>query len=148
MSYSIKEVREAVMTALEPLRQTDGVRTIAPYSGQFDESDDMTRMQQVVTFPALLVSFLSGQPRYFDEGADLPNLRMAVIVAVADSGGQNVREDHAADLLDAVRPLLHNQSLGLDLAEPIRVDEEYLVRVSRRLAIYTLELIVNFPRTV
>lgn len=146
--YAIKEVRAAVTAALEPLRGSHGVRTIAPYSGQFDGEADLAAMQPVATFPALLVSFIGGRPAYFDEGSDLPNMRFAVVAAVADPSGQSAREDRATDLLDAVRPLLHNRDLGLTLAEPVRVEEEYLVTVHRRFAVYALELVVNFPRNV
>lgn len=146
--YSIKQIRTSIINALEPLRQTHAVKTIMAYSGQFDDMKDTDSLQRVVMFPALLVAFVSARGTYFDEGGDLPNMRFTVLVASSDPSSHANREDKAIDLLDAVRPILHNNYLGLDLAEPIHVQEEYLVRASKRISIYALESVVNFERPV
>ncbi len=148
MSYSIKTVRSKIMEALEPLRSSDGVKTIAPYSGQFDGVEDANRMRSALVFPAVLVSFLRGRPGYFDETTDMPNMRFAVIFAAKNLSGQLATEDATADLLDSARPLLNNQYLGLNLSEPVSALEEYLVRVTGSVSIYAMELSVNFERPV
>ncbi len=148
MSYSIKAVRAKIIETLQPLRASLGVRTIAPYSGQFDDMADTNKLSIATVFPALFVSFASSAPAYFEEGEDKPNMRFTIICGAKNMSGNATCEDEATDLVDAVRPLLHNKYIGLNLSEPVTVERENLIAASASWAICGINLLVNFERPV
>ncbi|MBU2548348.1 MAG: DUF1834 family protein [Proteobacteria bacterium] len=120
MTHELETLEDAVIAALEPLKASLGVKTIEADPEQLLDEDSPQRLS--MRFPAIFVGAerirLEWRNQY-----DLAGLELTVVI-----GGRNARGTSRAargdsqgpgvfDILEAVRGLLHRQSISGLLGE-------------------------------
>lgn len=141
MSYTITQIEDAIIAALEPLKSSRGVRLIDSYREELDSEEDIQRA--VRNFPALLVVY-SGS-RYAEHGSrKVQWMSFTVFVmdkSLREAGEQRRGGAHgpgAYVLLDDTRDTLVEQRLSLDIY-PFRLVGETPVWFGKGIAVYAAE---------
>jgi len=138
MPYTIEQIEAAVIQALEPLRQSLGIREVKTYQGEIDSEDDLKSLAR--RFPAIYVIY--GGSRYPEQGVVTREV-IDIHVIVCD---RNLRSADAARrggaanpgtyaMLAAVRDRLHGQKAGLGGLVSFRLLEEAPVWYGRGVSI-------------
>lgn len=135
-----KSLLTAVIAALEPMKTTHGVKTVAAYSGELQE---LGGKRAPVATPAILVNFHQDTATMVDQISGARAARLLLFVLAGDVGAQ-ARAETCADLLDEIRLLIHNKNLGLTLTKPFRVTEAELVLDAPLFLGYALGVEVEF----
>lgn len=120
---STKSLLNAVITALEPLKTTHGVKTISAYNGELSE---LGGQRAPVSTPAVLVNFHADKTAVVDQQSGSRSVRLLLFVLAGDVGAQG-RAETCADLIDSIRGIIHNEFLGQTLVQPFRVTDAELI---------------------
>ena len=138
--YTIEQIEDAIITALNPLKASLGVRTVKSYQGEL-EKEDVKRL--VTLFPAVYVVY--GGSEYMDHGARRVE-RMAYHLFACDRslraedearrGGSYNPGTYA--MLDAARDALYGQRLSLEIY-PFRLVRQAAVWFGDGISIYAAE---------
>lgn len=120
---STKNLLNAVISALEPLKTSHGVKTIAAYNG---ELGDLGGKNPPSLTPAVLVNFHADKAETVDQISGSRSVRLILFVLAGNVGSQ-ARAETCADLIDAIRTLVHNKNLGQTLTQPFCVMDAELV---------------------
>lgn len=144
MNYTIRQIEDAIITALSPLLSANGgpLKTVASYEGQFGEAVDAAN-QTMAVLPAALVTFTgaacapSGAPLF------TRTVRFAVLHGSSNLASERARRRDVYTLLDSTRPLLNNSSLGLDIT-PLLLERETVAATGRALTIIGAEYRTTF----
>jgi len=138
--YDIDQIEDAIITALEPLKISLGVRTVKSYGGEL-EQDDFRRLQDPV--PAIYVVYGGG--RNIDhERRQIKQMAWFVFVidkclrseAETRRGGLNNPGTYA--MLREVEKVLNNKNLGLEIYNLTLQDENFVGYVAG-LSIYAAQ---------
>lgn len=141
MSYTIEQIEDAIISKLEPLKASLGVRAIKTYQGELESEDEIKRL--VMLFPAIYVVY--GGSRYEDLGARKVE-HMAYHLVVCD---RNLRSEAEARrggsenpgvyaMLGAIRDALCGSQLSLEIF-PINLIREEPVWFEGGISIYGAE---------
>ena len=146
----IAQIEDAIIARLEAASTAGALgyryRTLATYSGEFDED-----VQKVVpTFPAIWVAFMGeDRPAHIGDGRWHHEPTFALVIANRNLRNERARrhgsqgEVGTYQMLEDARALLANKDLGLDIAEISPGATRQLVnkRVQdQKLSVLTLEL--------
>ncbi|MBI5815889.1 MAG: hypothetical protein HZB29_09800 [Nitrospinae bacterium] len=118
---SAKAILQTIIAALEPLKTTAGVKTIRAYGGELAKLE--SGKEPPALAPAILGGLHQDSMEYVDQITDTRRMRFVFFLLTADADRGVKRAESMADLLDAFRGALHNQTLGMTLTAPIRVAE-------------------------
>lgn len=140
MSYTIEQIEDALITELNALKTSLGVRTVKTYQGELEEAD-IKRL--VALFPAIYVVY--GGSEYNPHG-DRKVEWMTYHLFVCD---KNLRAEEEARrggtqnpgtyaLLNAARDLLYGDRLSLDIY-PLRLVRESAVWFGNGISVYGAE---------
>ena len=140
MSYTIEQIENAIITAIDDLKTDLGVRTIKSYQGELEEGD-IKRL--VALFPAIYVVY--GGSTYAEHGARKVE-KMTYHLFVCD---KNLRaEDEARRggtqnpgtyaMLDGVRDLLFGKQLTLEI-QPLSLIRQTPVWFGGGISVYGAE---------
>jgi phage gp37-like protein len=111
--YAVKEIEDAVLEALAPLRESGAVRVLESYGGAFDEEDITAR---TLLMPAIYVIW-AGCELEPGNRTDSITARVSVIVCARSLRGEAAARRGATEaaglygLMDAARGLLHRKAL-------------------------------------
>ncbi len=144
MNYTIKQVEDAILTALAPITTAQGgvVKTLGSYEGQFGETIDASN-QSLAICPAVLVTYLGSS--FTPDGAPLFDrvMRFSILHGASNLQSERKRRQDAYSLLDSTRPLLNSNTLGLDIT-PLIIERESVVASLRSLTIFSAEYRTSF----
>ncbi|MDA3832601.1 MAG: DUF1834 family protein [Spirochaetales bacterium] len=138
--YTIEQIEDAIITAVDGLKASQGVRTIKSYQGELEESD-IKRL--IALFPAIYVVY--GGSTYAEHGARKIE-KMTYHLFVCD---KNLRaEDEARRggtqnvgtyaMLDGVRDLLYGKQLSLEI-NPLALIRQTPVWFGGGISVYAAE---------
>ncbi len=141
MSYTIEQIEDAIIEALNPLKATLAVRTIRSYQAELSSEEDIARAARLL--PAILVVY--GGSEYADHGSRKVE-KMTFALFVCD---KNLRSEDEARrggagnpgtyaMLRAVRDLLYGQRLSLDIF-PLDLLREMAVWFDKGITVYSAE---------
>ena len=139
--YTIEQIEDAVMAAVNPLKTSLGVRTIKSYQGEMDDEDAIARAARL--FPAIICVY--GGSEYADHGSRKVET-MTYLLFVCD---KNLRTEGEARrggagnpgtyaMLNGLRDLLYGKRLGLEIF-PLKVLREGPVYLGQGLSVYSAE---------
>ena len=138
--YTVEQIEDALITALDPLEDDLGVRTIKSYQGELEE-DDIRKL--IALFPAIYVVY--GGSEYKPHGARKVEF-MSFHLFVCDKslraedearrGGANNPGTYA--MLDAIREKLYGQQLSLEIY-PLRLVRQAAVWFGGGVSVYGAE---------
>lgn len=143
-TYTISDIEDAILAALEPLRASQGVRTLRSYEGELD--DEKAIAQAITLFPAILSVYLGSQ--YTDHGQrKIERLSFGLFFgdrslrAASKAAGLrgSATNPGVYALMDAARPLLYGLRLGLDIS-PIDYGRQAPEYVAKGTAVYSVEI--------
>ncbi len=139
--YTIEQIENAFITALNPLKAGLGVRTINSYQGELDSEEEIARAVRL--FPAIIVVY--GGSDYVEHGARKIE-KMSYLMFVCDKslraestarrGGLGNSGTYA--ILNGMRDLLYDKRLSLDIF-PCSLVREDAVWFSKGISIYSAE---------
>jgi len=138
--YTIEDIEDAIITAVDPLKASLGVRTVKSYQGELEEGD-IKRL--VALFPAIYVVY--GGSAYTEHGSRKIE-KMTYHLFVCD---KNLRSEEEARrggtgnpgtyaLLDAVRNKLYAKQLSLEIY-PFKLIRQTAVWFGGGISIYAAE---------
>lgn len=138
--YTIEQIEDALIAALDSLKTTISVRTIKSYQGELEE-EDIKRL--IALFPAIYVVY--GGSEYRDHGARRVEF-MKFHLFVCD---KNLRAEEEARrggtsnpgtyaMLDAARELLYGKQLSLEIY-PLRMIGQTPVWFGGGISVYAAE---------
>ncbi len=139
MPYSIGDIEDAIISLLDPLKTSLGVKTIKSYQGELEE-DDFKRM--VVILPAIFVVYAGSN---YVESGPRKNDHMTFMLFVCDRSFRAEDETRRGGtegpgvyaMLRGVRDaLVEQQVLGLS---PAQIAREEPVFYTRGLSVYSAE---------
>lgn len=144
MNYTIKQIEDAIISALSPLTISQGgaVKTLGSYEGQFEETVDGAN-QSISICPAVLVNYIGstfkdvGSPHFDRE------LRFSVLHGASNLRSETKRRQDGYSLLEATKALLNNQTLGLGI-DPLIIERETIIATTRKLTIFSAEYRTSF----
>lgn len=120
---STKALLTTLISALAPLKTSHGVKTVSAYAGQLNE---LGANKAPVSTPAVLINFHQDSALVVDQASGSRSVRLLMFVLGGDIGAQ-ARAETCADIIDAIRLLIHNKNLGIVLSQPFRVTNAELV---------------------
>lgn len=141
-ALSIKEVEDAIISALQPLKGSLGVRTIKSYGGEL-ETEDQARA--IKLFPAIYVVYGGSE---YDEHGPRKVERMSFNLLACDRSLRSEAEARRGGavnpgvyaMLDAMRDRLYGSALGLgSTVLPFRLLRQSAVWFSSHVCIYGAE---------
>ncbi|VAX15354.1 hypothetical protein MNBD_NITROSPINAE04-1957 [hydrothermal vent metagenome] len=136
MSYSIKDIEDAIIKALMPLTRERGgdVITLDSHSGDLERALASGKSPDVIP-PALLVTFLGSK---FNQ-AKAPMLERGMTFSLLHASlsleSEKSRRRIAYGMMESTRALLNNNDLGLAIT-PLTIEEEMLVGSSGEMTVY------------
>ena len=141
MSYTIEQIEDAIISELESLKSSLGIRAIKTYQDELESEDEIKRL--VMLFPAIYVVY--GGSRYEDLGARKVQ-HMAYHLIVCDKNLRSEAEARRGGLenpgtyamLDAIRDALCGSQLSMEIF-PINLIREEPVWFGDGISIYGAE---------
>jgi phage gp37-like protein len=138
--YTIEQIEDAIITAVDALKTSLGVRTVKSYQGELEE-DDVKRL--VALFPAVYVVY--GGSAYTEHGSRKVE-KMTYHLFACD---KNLRSEEEARrggagnpgtyaMLDGVRDLLYAKQLSLEIF-PFKLIRQSAVWFGGGISIYAAE---------
>lgn len=139
--YEISDVEDTIITAMDPLRATLGVKTIKSYEGELSSEEEIIKASPI--FPAIFVVY--GGSEYEDYGYRKTE-RMTFVVFVCDRSlrpGDEARRGGKTNpgvyaMLDGIRDLLFGNRFGTDLF-PFSLGRQTPEYSGRGISIYSAE---------
>ena len=140
--YTIEQIEDAFITALDPLKASLGVRDIKTYQGELDNEDEIAKALKIM--PAVLLVY--GGSLFADHGnRKLETMKFLLFVC-----DKNLRRESEArrggainpgtySMLNGVRDLLCNQQAGLINITPVNLVREDPVWFGRGVTVYLAE---------
>ncbi len=131
MAYTIEQIEDAIIAALEPLKASLGVRTIATYQGELDVKELSSQ-----TSPLPAVYLIYGGSKYAEHGArKIENIAFDLILC-----GKSLRSDEDAKrgvyaMIEATRDILYASDLDLQIY-PLTFDEARPLWCTRGISVY------------
>ena len=140
MSYTIEQIEDALITKLDALKASQGVRTIKTYQGELEEDD----VRKIVSLcPAIYVVY--GGSEYKPHGArkvEWMTYHMFVcdksLRAEAEARRGGTENPGTYVLLNAIRDLLYGDMLSLEIY-PLRLVRETAVWFGGGISVYGAE---------
>lgn len=140
--YTITEVENTIISALNPLKSEIGVKTIKTYGDELD-SPEALKSAMVAQFPAIYVVY--GRGEYSAHGERKIG-KMPFSLFVCDRSLRNEEEARRGGsknpgtyaILDAIKAKLWGKTLGLTI-EPFELRSETPIWFGKGLSIYEAE---------
>lgn len=140
--YTIEQIEDAIITALEPLKTSIGVRVIKTYGGDLD-SPEALKDAMVAQFPAIYIVYGGTEPASHGERR---LERMSYSLFVCDKSLRKEEEARRGGtqnpgtyaMLDAIKEKLWGKQLGLEI-EPFDLKREMPIWFGKGLSIYAAE---------
>ena len=142
MAATIEQVEDAIISALEPLKASLGVRTIKTYGGELETEDEV---KAITLFPAVYVVY--GGSEYEEHGSRKVE-RMTFHILACDRSLRSEAEARRGGtgnpgvyaMLEAVRNVLYGETLGLGSETfPFRLIRQAAIWFSATTCIYGAE---------
>jgi len=141
MSYTIEQIEDAIINALQPLKASLGVRTIKSYQGELDSEDDIKRIVRL--FPAIFVVY--GGSEYAEHGSRKVET-INYILFVCDRSLRREEEARRGgssnpgtyEMLNKIRDELYGSRLSLDIF-PLKLLREVPIWFGRGISVYSAE---------
>jgi len=138
--YSISDIEDAIIDALEPLKSLLAIRTIKSYQEELADEDTIARSTRLL--PAILVVYRGSS--YVSHGARKIEQMTFVIFAVDRNLRSEADARRGADnpgtyaILRGVRDILYGSRLGLDIF-PLSLMREQAEYFGTGISVYSAE---------
>jgi len=140
MAYSIEQIEDAIISALEPLKANLGVRTIKSYQGELETEKDIAMIR---IYPAIFVVY--GGSEYMEHGSrKIEKMRYDLFFCdISLRSETEARRGSAQNpgtyaMMQATRDILYGESLFLEIF-PFHLIRQEPVWFGKGISIYAAE---------